>query len=214
MMASSFISLCDHCNVGFALRKFFKEEPASPFDWLITPTNALIDILNTGGEKFGLSISYAMNGNSIVCESYGYLYHHEFSRNAKDHCIVTVEDLKNCREKLLHKYKKMIDLSKMEKNPLFIRYIHPSSQLENGATFVYTKDTILKIHEAIKNAIGHDQFKLSFVTVEKTKFQENLIEPCELMSEGKIKCIKYAGDYTEQDIDDFWGKIFTSHLKA
>jgi hypothetical protein len=213
-MATSFISLGDHCSVGFAIRKFFKEQPGSPFDWLITPTNALIDILNTNGEKFGLSISYAMNGHSIMCESYGCLYHHEFSRNAKDHCIVTVDDLKNCREKLLHKYKKMINLCQPEKNPVFIRYIHPSCYPENGDTFIYTKDTIFKIHEALKYSIGHDQFNLLFVTVEKTLFQDNLIEPCELMSEGKIECIKYTGDYTEQDIDDFWGGIFTSNMKA
>jgi hypothetical protein len=122
-MNRTFISLGDHCDVGDGFRNFFGKEPSSPFDWLITPTHALIDILNTRGDKFGLSISYAMDGFSVMCESYGCLYHHEFERNANNICVITPEHLKNCRDKLTYKFKKMVSLSAAECNPVFIRKV-------------------------------------------------------------------------------------------
>jgi len=152
-----------------------------------------------------------MNGKSIMCESYSCLYHHEFSRNSEEHCIITPEDLKNCREKLIHKFKKMVELSAEEMNPVFIRYIHSSSYPKNNDAFIYTEKTIVEISNAISNAIGHDRFKLLFVTVEKTEFQDRLLQPCQLIESGKVNCITYSGDYTETDIDAFWGKIFTSY---
>jgi hypothetical protein len=208
-MPNVFISLGDHCTVGFAIRKFFKTEPSSCFDWLITPTNALIDILNTKGEMFGLRISHAWDINSVMCESYGCFYHHEFDRNEKGNCVITPENLRSCRDKLIHKYNKMVGICKAQGSfPLFIRNIHPSSYPENGDKFVYTADKISAMMLALENTIQHKNFKLIFTTVEKPKCEDFLIEDCDFVKQGRVLIKKYAGDYSENSVDLFWKEIF------
>lgn len=76
------ISLGTNCEITFHLRSVFGFERAYPFDWWITPLNAIAPILLS---RFALDIEsdnleVVGGGRSIINRKYRLLHHHDFPR--------------------------------------------------------------------------------------------------------------------------------------
>jgi hypothetical protein len=203
-MEKILFSLGDHCAPADAIRDIFGVQSTSCFDWLITPTKALIDILDTNAEKFGLKISYAMNGASIFCENYGCYYHHEFEKNNNGICTITPESLSECRSKLIYKYNKMINLAK-KYDPIFLRYIHPAARPSNDSDYIYDIATLNKIDLALSKSIGKSDYKLIFITIEENS--NKLIQDNELF-DNKFFIRSHTGGQNKEEQNKFWFETF------
>ena len=119
-------SLGADCQVGWQLRQHFREPIPSPFDWMVTPLHSLRASLLDRGSKSGRSVSiidalppYAEQ--SVLCNDYGYSYHHDFPHNDSGLVQVTPEALTACRSKMLHKWKSFFDLTSACESLLFVR---------------------------------------------------------------------------------------------
>jgi hypothetical protein len=143
---NSIISLGSHCEPSDHDRRIFKQEPSSPFDWMITPIPSLLKILEDDGKQFGLKIAPAMDSRSAQCLHYSYLYHHEYDKTPDNRIMVTKEALGNCPDKLTYKYQKMISIAKSSR-PLFIRWVHPVVHSANRDVedFIFTVNDVSRL---------------------------------------------------------------------
>ena len=104
------VSLGSDCQVGWQIRQVFDEPIASPFDWIVTPFDALQSILADRGARFGKSVSLLpahppFTPESTICDAYGCSYHHDFEHDVAGRPIVDEESLKQTRGKMLHKWR-------------------------------------------------------------------------------------------------------------
>lgn len=77
------VSIGSNCEVTWNLRNHFGLSDAYPFDWWITPHNALLKLLeNRLGGLFEASNLYIPDDKSTVVDRYyNIMYHHDFSRD-------------------------------------------------------------------------------------------------------------------------------------
>jgi len=206
---SSIISLGSHCEPSDHYRRFFKQEPSSPFDWMITPIPSLIKILEDDGAQFGLGITPAMDATSALCINYGCYYHHEFDKTSDNKIIVTEQALKNCRDKLSHKYRKMISIAK-ETKPLFIRWIHPAERPADSSAenFIFTSTQVKRLMELIQLKLGHDDFHIAFIKTVENPHQimdENLSNT---LSRNSVHSYSEA---TKEIVNQFWDQFYIQY---
>ncbi len=206
MKVDSVLSLGSHCEPAFQIERFFKTKANSPFDWLISTNDSFLKILKTDGELFGLRIKYAMNGTSIYCEEYGCYYHHEFERDKEGLMIITPSSLKDCREKLLYKYNQMIEFARKSK-PLFIRYIHPAESASIQGQPLYTLEKINEIFNILSEKIGHSNFELAFITIEKNN---NYLIDVSAVEKFPVHLFIYDGEFEKNLVDEYWDNFFKS----
>ena len=83
------ISLGGLCQVPYQVEQRFGLRISSPFDWLVTPLEAVTKILADDGASFGQAASPRFDGATAVCDRYGVAYHHDFPRTADYKAIVT-----------------------------------------------------------------------------------------------------------------------------
>lgn len=102
------LSLGAWCQATYQIRRIFGASASSPYDWLVTPFDALISSLNDDGRKFGQAI-YVRDNEYPMCHNYGVLYHHEFQRDGNKP-LITEEAMVYCKSKLAHKYKQFADV--------------------------------------------------------------------------------------------------------
>jgi hypothetical protein len=114
------VSLGAWCQTTHQIRRMFGASVSSPYDWLVTPLDALIASLRDGGQQFGRAV-VTRDNEYAICYRYGLLYHHEFGRDALGIPIVSEAALANCRQKLTHKFSAMV-ADCAHRNTLFVRY--------------------------------------------------------------------------------------------
>ncbi|MEE7491067.1 DUF1796 family putative cysteine peptidase [Methylobacterium oryzae] len=96
------VSLGAWCQATFQVRRIFGASASSPYDWLVTPFDALISSINDEGRNFGQAV-YVRDNDFPMCHNYDLLYHHEFHRHA-GRPIITEHALASLKSKLTHKY--------------------------------------------------------------------------------------------------------------
>ena len=75
------VSLGGDCTGAVETKRFFAgRKTVSPFDYLVTPFDALLKVFDDDGAQFGIDFHPVHGAQSVQCERYGVLYHHEFSR--------------------------------------------------------------------------------------------------------------------------------------
>lgn len=116
------VSLGAWCQTAYQIKQQQQNLLPSCFDWLVTPWDALISILEDDGAKLGLKVAYDHYSKTIKCQHYGVLYAHEFKPDQSGIPYVSEENLGQCRAKLLHKYRKMFDAILNGGTTLFVRF--------------------------------------------------------------------------------------------
>lgn len=80
------ISLGSFCQTAYQLRRLFGDRGAHVFDWWVTPSRALIDLLETGFSDLllpeNMRIVAEDAGEAVMCSRYGLMHYHDFY-NAK-----------------------------------------------------------------------------------------------------------------------------------
>nr|WP_281033463.1 hypothetical protein [Neorhizobium lilium] len=112
------------CQVAMQVRACGLPLLKSSFDWLVTPWNAVHEIMASDGDHFGLEADLDIAANSMRCRSYGVLYPHEFERDSDNVPVLTPGAMENCRSKLIYKHRKMVSTinEKQGSDILFVRY--------------------------------------------------------------------------------------------
>lgn len=102
------VSLGGNCETAHWLRAHDRHAVRGPFDWLVTPLDALAAILREDGARLGTEFALANAGTSVRCRAYGVLYHHEFPRDAENAVVFDAAATADCRSKLAHKWANLV----------------------------------------------------------------------------------------------------------
>jgi len=206
---NSILSLGSHCEPSDHYRRFFGEEPSSPFDWLITPLSSLLKILEDNGNSFGLKITPALDDTSVECLHYGCLYHHEFEKLPSGKIFITSDQIQNCRDKLTYKYEKMIRIAK-NTAPIFVRWVHPTEKPSNQDLDdnIFSDNDLNALLNLLEKRIGHKNFCVAFI-----KTDENL-HPIFSSKMAKnfnnIEVHSYRGLSPREEINHFFDLFYLS----
>ena len=123
------VSLGAHCRVAYNLRRTFGISRAFPFDWWVTPAQALVAFL--GDPSFDklydeLRMAPAMGGDRILAIDnlhYGVQLQHEFPRQRGG---ALVDDwpahLGSARERTEFLWDRMVGLMRQGRRMLFVRW--------------------------------------------------------------------------------------------
>ena len=115
------LSLGGHCEPSWHLRRRGMLRHGSPFDWLVSPLQAVVDVLADDGARLGREFIMRDGGKSTVCAEYGVLYHHEFARTSDGYVRFSAEAVERCRSKLAHKMARFIKVCERAEPTLFLR---------------------------------------------------------------------------------------------
>ena len=116
------LSLGGDCNVSLALRRANFLNSWSPFDWMVTPLDAISKIVSEDGADLAKEFYASHNGSSVGCKYYNVLYHHEFPRKENHMVMFSIEAIETCRSKLRHKMGRFIEACEAGQPVLFIRF--------------------------------------------------------------------------------------------
>ena len=114
------ISLGATCDVAAAI-KSTNYAQHSPFDWLISPHNALIESLSDKFLGFNGAANLIPRGNRMQCGRYGLYYVHDFPRKNGIQ-IINDNTKKAAMAKLAHKATEFLAALRKYKRILFVRY--------------------------------------------------------------------------------------------
>lgn len=135
-------SLGGDCQVGWQIRKFFNNPIPSPFDWLVTPFDSLLRVLDDKGARFSRSVSVlpAMppyTKESTICDDYGCSYHHDFKHGDDGHVIIDEVSLLDTRNKMMHKWNSFSEIVSRQDEVLFV---HLGSHKRPPIAWPYLKE--------------------------------------------------------------------------
>ncbi len=122
------VSLGGNCDPALQLRRTGRHQTHGLFDWLVTPLDAIAQILADDGARLATRFFAANSGTSAGCAEYGVLYHHEFPRGEHDVILFDAEGIARCRSKLRHKLARLIAVCSGADPVLFIR-VWPETDL-------------------------------------------------------------------------------------
>lgn len=134
------LSLGSDCDVALQLRRTGWLQTPSVFDWLVTPWDAMMNVLEDNGKRLAQQFYLSHDGRGAACEFYNLVYWHEFTRN--QHHLVEINDTaaKQTRSKLLHKMARMRAACETDGYVLFIRAgivtDAPIDRFANGKVFL------------------------------------------------------------------------------
>lgn len=76
------ISLGGHCQTAYQIRRYFGIDKAYPFDWWVTPTIALVELIEGGFvdifREENMRIVRESSGPAVMCSRYGLMHYHDF----------------------------------------------------------------------------------------------------------------------------------------
>jgi hypothetical protein len=114
-------SLGSDCDAASQLRRAGWLHTPSVFDWLITPWDAMLAVLQDNGARLGQQIYQTKDGRGAACAAYGLLYWHEFPRHENGKVDITPEATARARSKLTHKMARLHQTLSGQGNVLLIR---------------------------------------------------------------------------------------------
>jgi hypothetical protein len=115
------VSLGSDCDVALQLRRVGWLRTPSVFDWLITPWDALLCVLQDNGARLAEQVYPTAKGDGAICAKYGLLYWHEFPRPQPDKVEITPEATAHARSKLTHKMARLHETLSGHENVLLMR---------------------------------------------------------------------------------------------
>ena len=124
MPYSSVIPIGSVCQVSDQLKHNEIDYVHTPWEWAVTPLQALIDAIDDDGQSFGLEMERYDRNYTVKCLRYGHLHHHDFTRDIADDNRVaplSIEEITQCRSKFLHKMSRFRDACRTDGKKLFIR---------------------------------------------------------------------------------------------
>ena len=74
------VSLGAHCETTHHIRRRFGCDATQPFDWLVTPTLALVELLENDFSEMFLTRNMRViyDGDGVLCGRYGTVHYHDF----------------------------------------------------------------------------------------------------------------------------------------
>lgn len=171
-----YVSLGAWCQVAQQLKNHAKENfVSSAFDWTVSSLKSVPKIIDTDGENFCEGLTLSKPSNSLACESYGILYHHEFKRDEKNESFWTEETLEDAKGKLTHKHKAMS--SKIRATDDCVTFVRFGGHAEPLVAWPYSKDhanveaeELNAIAESIEKQFPDLAFRILFVTCPTAHF--------------------------------------------
>lgn len=123
-MYVSIIPIGSFCQVADQLNEKGLPYARTPWEYTVTPLQALLDAVRDDGSAFGLEVERFDNDGTVICKRYGHLHHHDFSRDfANGNKIMPLqqEEIDTCRSKFLHKMETFRKAARAEGKKLYIR---------------------------------------------------------------------------------------------
>lgn len=158
------ISLGNDCQVESQLARRFPPRPKTVFDWIGTPLDAILPILEDAGARFGEP--WAVFGDSLECVSYGTGHRHEFPETPDHRAMVDARASADARDKLVHKAQKTVALCRSGRPTLFVRRRGasevPSDRLRKQTM---VSDDLNRIADGIAALFPTLPFRLLFIGV-------------------------------------------------
>lgn len=114
------VSLGAWCQVAEQVKRCFGEVTTGPFDWLVSPLESVIKILNDDARSLGSDAVHL--DLTAISTTYGCLYHHEFPRDADSRCIINEQALQDTQSKLKYKWASLKRALSNNEPTLFIRF--------------------------------------------------------------------------------------------
>jgi hypothetical protein len=206
------LSLGGACVTAFAIGDFFNSKRQhSPFDWLVTPLNSAIKILDDDAKRIARSFKPIHGGRTALCKEYNVLYHHEFPR--EDGIIVfSSETLQSCRDKLTYKYKTFIAAASQCKT-LFVRTglatDVPGDPFAEGAV---PASVINKLANSIETSTKRTDFRIA-ILLNSGKcgdrvFQDNIIADADLDPRVYTSPIFISDNYPDRGDSTIYAELF------
>lgn len=159
------VSLGSTCEPANFLKENALYTLPSPFDWFITPYDSLLKILDDDGARLGTEFAVAKGGTTVLCRTYGVLYHHEFERGPDGLVLFDAAAVERCRSRLLHKMNRVWEACAGGDSITFIRW-STTKAVEEDARF--TAADINALVDLIASKFPSLDFKLAWVRNETT----------------------------------------------
>lgn len=165
-----YVSLGAWCQVAHQLKSHAGDQfVPSAWDWIVGPLNSVSKMLDTDGDNFCEGMSLSKPSNSLTCEGYGILYHHEFKRGDKGEAFSSKEGIVNVRSKLTHKHKSMS--SRLRSTDECVTFVRFGGHAKPLVAWPYANDSspvsaneINEIAYSIERAFPNIAFRILFVT--------------------------------------------------
>lgn len=158
------IGLGAACQVAEQCRRHLGKAPGAPFDWLITPFDAVEQVLADMGARLGQRFVSVRDGTSTQCAHYGVLYEHDFQRDEMRRVIFDADYVAACQSRMAHKMQKLAELLTTAEKVLFIR-AYSSTGLDgdrfNDTTF--TSSDLNGLVDVIQEKAPNLDFDLLFI---------------------------------------------------
>lgn len=163
------VSLGAWCQTAEQIKLCFGDITTGPFDWLVTPLDSLIAILEDGAARLGQSAE--RRDLTAICKSYGVLYHHDFPRDADKLCLIDQDSLERCRSKLQHKWQSLRAKLGDMKPTLFVRFGGEAKPAEawpyHRDNKITTSQDLIRLAEALTASFPGLPFTLLYVWHER-----------------------------------------------
>lgn len=194
------------CQPAYQIEHSLKR-PSEVFDWLVTPHQALLDIIKEDGERLALNFAVAENGTTVVCRNYGVLYHHEFEREADGRIVFSIAACENAHSKLRHKMDNFTKICTSKDRVLFIRRrTQTTAPGDSMKGEMVTSRHVNEIVEVISARYPDLDFGLVYVTTDRDDDKHDFSDP--LHSRIKIEHVPCGTGEYRIGPDEDWEVIF------
>lgn len=171
-----FVSLGAWCQVAQQLKNHANDNfVSSAFDWTVSSLKSVPRIIESDGDNFCEGLTLSRPSNSLTCESYGILYHHEFKRDENNESFWTEETRDDAKSKLTHKHKSMS--TRIRDTDECVTFVRFGGHAEPLVAWPYSKDhaTVAEnelnaIAESIEQQFPSLAFRILFVTCPTAHF--------------------------------------------
>lgn len=161
------VSLGGWCQVAYQIKRALPGRPTGPFDWLVTPYQALLATLDDKGARIGSHVRLTDDGTEPLCEAYGLLYPHEFPRDASNNAVITDEAAVACREKMERRFRRLDESLRAGVPTLFIRFGTFAEKLAAWPYFAeqatFTRDDAARFCDRIETLYPDLPYHVAFV---------------------------------------------------
>ncbi|MBD8665910.1 hypothetical protein IFT59_21945 [Rhizobium sp. CFBP 8752] len=166
----SVILLGSLCQVAFQLKEHDIKYVDGPFEWTVTTLESVLKILRDEGRSFAKNVTVTPDAQSVSCNQYGMLYHHDFPRGSGPKPLVepiTPEAQAEVASKFAHKMRSFTEKSRSTGRKVFIRLGGEATQLR---AWPYNTDPtptkISRLNElasSLESFCGNDNFDLALL---------------------------------------------------
>jgi|GEM_PF-721016 len=181
-----YVSLGAWCQVAQQLKNHAKESfVSSAFDWTVSSLKSVPRIIDTDGDNFCEGLTLSKPSNSLTCDTYGILYHHEFKRDENNESFWTDEVRDDAKSKLTHKHKSMS--ARIRSTDQCVTFVRFGGHAEPLVAWPYSKDhaevaadELNAVAASIEKQFPDLAFRILFVTCPTAHFfkvDENKLDP-------------------------------------